>query len=72
MNQIKTALSLLPLLHVLYEAGVIDICPSLSGDNDYIQLNVKTFKTLFPYVTLDDEGRYITYLENVQILAVNP
>ena len=70
MNQIKLAMSLLPMLHVLYEAGVIDIAPSLSGDADYIQLREETFRKLFPDVEEDEKHRLVTSLVGVTVMAV--
>lgn len=72
MNAINLAIKLLPLMHVLLDAGIIDIQPSLFGTDDYIQLNVETFNKLFPGVGANDQKQFVTYLDGVKIIAVNP
>ena len=67
MNAIKTAISLLPLMSVLYDADVIDIMP---GSVPYVQITGKMFRKLFPDVEPDDENHLVTYLDGVKILAV--
>ena len=67
MNAIKTAISLLPLMNVLYDADVIDIMP---GTNPYIHITEKMFRKLFPDVDPDEKSHLVTYLDGVKILAV--
>lgn len=67
MNAIKTAISLLPLMGVLYDADVIDIMP---GSNPYIQIDRAFFRKLFPDVSPDEKNYLVTYLDGVKILAV--
>ena len=67
MNAIKTAISLLPLMNVLYDADVIDIMPET---NPYIHITEKMFRKLFPDVDPDEKSHLVTYLDGVKILAV--
>lgn len=67
MNAVKTAISLLPLMSVLYDADVIDIMP---GRVPYIQITPDLFRKLFPDVNPDDKNHLATYLDGVKILAV--
>lgn len=66
MNAIKLAMRLLPLMDVLYEAGVIDISP---GEKPYILLTAGLFKRLFPDV--EPVGSSLcTVLDGITITAV--
>lgn len=67
MNAIKTAISILPLMSVLYEADVIDIMP---GTTPYVQITAELFRKLFPGVEKDEKNNLVTYLDGVKILAV--
>lgn len=67
MNAIQTAISLLPLMNVLYDADVIDIMP---GSEPYVHITAKLFRKLFPYVEPNDKNHLVTYLDGVKILAV--
>lgn len=71
MNAIKTAISLLPLLGVLYNADVIDIMP---GSTPYIQITPDLFRELFPDIgpkeRKDDSKEFTFYVDGVKILAV--
>lgn len=67
MNQLKTAISLLPLINVLYDADIIDIAP---GTEPYIHLTESLFRKLFPEVEEDENHYLVTYLDGVRILAV--
>lgn len=67
MNAIKTAISLLPLMNVLYDADVIDIMP---GNVPYIQITPDLFRKLFPGIEPDAKNRLVYHLDGVKILAV--
>lgn len=67
MNAIKTAISLLPLMNVLYDADVIDIMP---GTEPYVHITAELFRKLFPDVEPNDKNHLVTYLDGVKILAV--
>lgn len=67
MNKIKLAITLLPVLSVLYEDGVIDVMP---GSNPYVQMTEEAFKKLFPYIVPDEKGYLVTYLDGTKVLAV--
>lgn len=67
MNAIKTAISLLPLMNVLYDADIIDIAP---GSDTYIHITASMFRRLFPDVDPDEKNHLVTYLDGVKILAV--
>lgn len=69
MNKIKLALQLLPVLTVLYDGGVLDICARSSGP--YIQLTEKAFVEIFGEVEPDENGYLVTYLDGVEVLAVH-
>ena len=66
MNKIKLALTLLPVLQVLYDLDVIDIQP---GNVPYIQLTEDAFRETFK--DFREEGSYlVTHLDGVTIVAV--
>ena len=67
MNDIKLAITLIPVLSALYDHDVIDIMP---GEPPYIQLSEDKFRTLFPYIIPDEKKYLVTYLDGVKILAV--
>lgn len=67
MSAIKTAISLLPLMDVLYDADIIDIAP---GSEPYIQITKALFLRLFPGVDPDERNHLVTHLDGVIILAV--
>lgn len=67
MNAIKAAISLLPLMTVLYDADILDIAP---GSAPYIHITADLFRRLFPDVGPNDKNHLVTYLNGVKILAV--
>ena len=70
MYLLQVALHLLPVLHVLYEAGVIDVSPSLDGDRDIIQVKEDVFKVWFPGKAPDADGMYRYNYNGIIITAV--
>ena len=69
MNDLKVALRMLPMIRGLYDHGVIDIVPSYTGD-DYIQLNEKKFRSLFPDIEPDKDGYFIYHVDGVRVIAI--
>lgn len=71
MNDIKTALKMLPLFRGLYARGVIDIMASnYNPDNEYIQIREDKFRENFPGIEPDENGYLTYYIDGVKILAV--
>ena len=66
MNKIKLALTLLPVLQVLYDLDVIDIQP---GSVPYVQLTEEAFRETFTDFH-EEHGYLVTHLDGVKILAV--
>lgn len=69
MNDLKVALRMLPMIRGLYDHGVLDIVPSYTGD-DYIQLNEKKFRNLFPDIEPDSDGYFIYHVDGVRVIAI--
>lgn len=66
MEELKVAISLLPIMSVLYRQGIIDIAP---GTAPYIQLGKEKFVEMFPYAG-PVEGRYRIVVDGIEICAV--
>lgn len=69
MNDLKVALRMLPMVRGLYDHGVLDIVPSYTGD-DYIQLNEKKFRSLFPDIEPDENGYFTYHVDGVRVIAI--
>lgn len=71
MNDIKTALKMLPLFRGLYARGILAIQPSnYTPDNEYIQIREEKFRECFPDIEPDENGYLTYYIDGVKILAL--
>lgn len=70
MDELKTAISLVPLLRTLYKLDVISISPGFGDSKPYIQITADKFRKLFPDMRAGADNYYRFNYDGILIIAV--